>query len=133
VKIRYVLNNAYAAGGTIRTVINQANALCTDHDVELASVYRHRDAPVFGIDPRVRFVQITDLHDEGYRWTDPPGGNTRLLRKTRRFRNPLPHGNDFRYSQWDPFVDGRFRRGRPRQRTAERTAHPSGAGGGRLG
>jgi glycosyltransferase involved in cell wall biosynthesis len=105
VKIRYVLNNAYAAGGTIRTVINQANALCTDHDVELASVYRHRDAPVFGIDPRVRFVQITDLHDEGYRWTDPPGGNTRLLRKTRRFRNPLPHGNDFRYSQWDPFVD----------------------------
>jgi glycosyltransferase involved in cell wall biosynthesis len=105
VKIRYVLNNAYAAGGTIRTVINQANALCTDYDVELASVYRHRDAPVFAIDPRVRLVQITDLHDEGYRWTDPPGGNTRLLRQTRRFRNPLPHGNDFRYSQWDPFVD----------------------------
>jgi glycosyltransferase involved in cell wall biosynthesis len=105
VKIRYVLHNAYATGGTIRTVINQANALCTGHDVEIASVYRDRDAPVFAVDPRVRLVQITDLRSDGSRWTDPPGGNTRLLRKTRRFRNPLPHGNDFRYRRWDPFVD----------------------------
>lgn len=104
-KIRYVLNNAYAAGGTIRTVINQANALCMDHDVEIASVYRHRDAPVFAIDPRVRLVQITNLSDDGSRWTDPPGGNTRFLRKTRRFRNPLPHRNDLKYRRWDPFVD----------------------------
>jgi hypothetical protein len=67
VKIRYVLNNAYGTGGTIRTVINQANALCTDHDVEIASVYRHREAPVFAVDTRVRLVQITDLRDDGFR------------------------------------------------------------------
>ena len=105
VKIRYVINNAYGTGGTIRTVFNQANALCADHDVEIASVYRHREEPAFALDPRVRLVPITDLRGEGSRRTDPEGGNTRFLRKFRRFPNPLPHGRDKPYRRWDPFVD----------------------------
>jgi len=44
-RIRYVVFNACASGGTTRTVVNQANALCADHDVEIASVYRHREKP----------------------------------------------------------------------------------------
>ncbi len=105
VKIRYVLNNAYGTGGTIRTVVNQANALCGAHEVEIASVYRTRDKPVFHLDDRVRLVSLTDLRDDGSRFTDAPGTNSRFIRKTRRFRNPLPHRHDFRYKRWDPVVD----------------------------
>lgn len=100
-----MINNAYGTGGTIRTVFNQANALCVDHDVEIASVYRHRDEPAFALDPRVRLVPITDLRGDGSRRTDPEGGNTRFVRKVRRLVNPLPHGRDKPYRKWDPFVD----------------------------
>ena len=108
VKIRYVLHNAYGTGGTIRTVFNQANAMCGTHDVEIASVYRHREKPAFPLDERVRLVSLTDLRDDGSRWTDPQGTNSRFIRKTRRFRNPLPHRYDFRYRRWDPEVDARL-------------------------
>ncbi|HEU4350017.1 MAG TPA: glycosyltransferase family 4 protein [Actinoplanes sp.] len=104
-KIRYVLNNAYVTGGTIRTVLNQANALCADHEVEVASVYRSRLEPSFDIDPRVRLVPLTDMRSDGRRRTDPAGQPSRLLARTRRYRNPLPHGLDFRYRDWDPVVD----------------------------
>jgi glycosyltransferase involved in cell wall biosynthesis len=105
VNIRYMLHNAYGIGGTIRTVFNQANALCATHDVEIASVYRHTEKPAFPLDPRVKLVSVTDLRDDGSRWTDKAGTNSRLWRKTRRLRNPLPHGHDFRYHRWDPLAD----------------------------
>jgi glycosyltransferase involved in cell wall biosynthesis len=105
VKIRYVLNNAYGTGGTIRSVFNQANALCADHDVEIASVYRHRDAPAFPLDPRVRLIPLTDLLGDGTRRTDSPGQKSRLANKTRRFKNRFPHRHDARYRRWDPVVD----------------------------
>ncbi|GAA2711005.1 glycosyltransferase family 4 protein [Actinoplanes palleronii] len=100
-----MLHNAYGTGGTIRTVVNQANALCDIHDVEIASVYRSAEAPVFALDPRVRLVSLTDLREDGSRWTDPAGKNSRFWRKTRRFPSPLPQRADFRYGRWDPLVD----------------------------
>ncbi|MDI6099457.1 glycosyltransferase family 4 protein [Actinoplanes sp. NEAU-A12] len=103
--IRYLLHNAYGIGGTIRTVFNQANALCATHDVEIASVYRTSEVPAFTLDPRVRLVSVTDLRPDGSRWTDEAGTNSRLWRKTRRMPNPMPHGRDFRYKRWDPQVD----------------------------
>lgn len=105
VRIRYVLQNAYGTGGTIRTVISQANAMCAAHDVEIASVYHTREQPLFTLDPRVRLVPLTELRPDGSRRTDPPNGNTRLLRKFRRLPNPLPHRPDRPYRRWDPFVD----------------------------
>jgi glycosyltransferase involved in cell wall biosynthesis len=105
VKIRYLLHNAYGVGGTIRTVFNQANALCATHDVEIASVYRTAETPAFPLDPRVRLVSVTGLRHDGSRWTGKPERRRRLLRRTRLLPNPLPHGNDFRYNRWDPMVD----------------------------
>ena len=101
-RIRYVLHNAYGTGGTIRTVINQANELCAAHDVEIASVYRSAEVPAFALDPRVRLVSLTDLRDDGTPWR---AGTSRFWRRTRRFRNPLPHRRDIRYRRWDPLVD----------------------------
>jgi glycosyltransferase involved in cell wall biosynthesis len=105
VKIRYLLHNAYGGGGTIRSVVNQANALCDEHEVEIASVYRTGDKMVFALDPRVRLVPLTELLETGRRRTDRPGQRSRLANKTRRFRNRLPHRHDSRYRKWDPLVD----------------------------
>lgn len=107
-KIRYVIFNAYAMGGTVRTVVNQANALCERHDVEIASVYRHRETPGFQLDPRVRLICLTDLRSDGCRQSDPSGKPSRLMNNTRRLRNRLPHGRDRRFGRWDPVVDAKI-------------------------
>ncbi|MGW7355018.1 glycosyltransferase family 4 protein, partial [Streptomyces sp. NPDC054784] len=60
-RVRYLLLHAYGTGGTIRTVMNQANALVArGHDVELVSVLRHRDEVRFPLDPRVRVISLID-------------------------------------------------------------------------
>ncbi len=105
VKIRYVVINAYALGGTTRTVVNQANALCADHDVEIASVYRHRESPGMHIDPRIRLVPLTDLRSDGNRRGDPAGASPRLLKAFRRLPTPLSHRHDRRFFWWDPAVE----------------------------
>ncbi|SFF75041.1 Glycosyltransferase involved in cell wall bisynthesis [Actinoplanes philippinensis] len=104
-KIRYLLHNAYGVGGTIRTVFNQANALCATHDVEIGSIFRTAETPAFPLDPRVRLVSVTDLRQDGLRWTGKPERRRRLSHRARALPNPLPHGRDFRYNRWDPMVD----------------------------
>lgn len=105
-----MLFNAYASGGTTRSVVNQANALCRDHDVEIASIYRHRETPRFAIDPRVRLVPLTELRSDGSRRAAPEGSWTRPMRIARRFANPLPHKLDWRFPRWHPPVDLRLLR-----------------------
>lgn len=95
VRVRYVLFNAYGVGGTVRSVLNQANALCDTYEVEVASLYRSRTAPAFPLDPRVRLVPLTD----------GPGRRPPL---TRRLPNPLPHRRDYRFDRWDPAADLRL-------------------------
>ncbi|MDH2425038.1 glycosyltransferase family 4 protein [Sphaerisporangium sp. TRM90804] len=64
-KIRYMLLHAYGLGGTIRTVINQANAMTArGHEVEVVSVVRRREKPQFTIDPRVRLTSLVDQRQE---------------------------------------------------------------------
>jgi glycosyltransferase involved in cell wall biosynthesis len=104
-RIRYVVFNAYASGGTTRTVVNQANALCADNDVEIASIYRHRAKPRFAIDRRVQLVALTELRSDGSIRTEPEGTRTRLMRVARRLENPLPHRLDHRFPRWHPQVD----------------------------
>ncbi|TDE37178.1 glycosyltransferase family 4 protein [Nonomuraea mesophila] len=63
-KIRYMLLHAYGMGGTIRTVVNQANAMVqAGHDVEIVSVVRRRTSPQFAIDERVRVWALVDQRD----------------------------------------------------------------------
>ncbi|MFD4631477.1 glycosyltransferase family 4 protein [Streptomyces sp. NPDC058284] len=59
-KIAFLLHNAYAIGGTIRTTLNLASALADRHDVEITSSMRHRERPRFAVDPRVRLVPLVD-------------------------------------------------------------------------
>ncbi|WP_327357160.1 glycosyltransferase family 4 protein [Streptomyces sp. NBC_01304] len=71
--ISFLIHNAYGIGGTIRTTYNLANTLAEQHDVEIVSVLRHRDEPVFQPDPRVRLRHLVDIRKgtEGYEGDDP--------------------------------------------------------------
>ena len=58
-RVAFLLHNAYALGGTVRTTFTLAQALAARHDVELVSVFRHRTRPRFadaaasGLTPKV--------------------------------------------------------------------------------
>lgn len=60
-KIRYLMLHAYGMGGTIRTVVSQANAMArAGHDVEIVSVVRRRNKPQFAIHQDVRVSALVD-------------------------------------------------------------------------
>lgn len=76
-KVVFLLHNAYAVGGTVRTTLNLATALVdAGHEAEVVSLRRHRDEPRFAWDPRVRLVPLVDLRegstDTGHPQFDAP-------------------------------------------------------------
>ncbi|MFY7067308.1 glycosyltransferase family 4 protein [Nocardiopsis changdeensis] len=62
-KIAYLINDMYGIGGTIRTVANQAAALAARHEVEIVSVFRHRDEPALPVPPGVALRPLVDVRD----------------------------------------------------------------------
>ncbi|MFF3272293.1 glycosyltransferase family 4 protein [Streptomyces chrestomyceticus] len=59
--IVFLIHNAYGIGGTIRATYNLASVLAEQHDVEIVSVFRHRDVPVMGVPAKVRLTPLVDL------------------------------------------------------------------------
>ncbi|MER6088266.1 glycosyltransferase family 4 protein [Streptomyces bluensis] len=70
-KIVFLLHNAYAIGGTVRTTLNLASALADHHDVEIVSMSRHRDTPRFAVDPRITLFPLVDTRPGSRDLTDP--------------------------------------------------------------
>ncbi|MFI5804244.1 glycosyltransferase family 4 protein [Streptomyces sp. NPDC051561] len=62
--ISFLLHNAYAVGGTIRTTFNLAQTLAEHHDVEITSVFRHSDEPSMSPPPGVRISHLVDLRKQ---------------------------------------------------------------------
>lgn len=58
--ISFLLHNGYAIGGTVRTTYNLARCLAEQHDVEVVSVFRTRDRPVFDPGPGVGLRHLVD-------------------------------------------------------------------------
>jgi glycosyltransferase involved in cell wall biosynthesis len=69
-RIRFIVLNAYAGGGTARTTLDTASRLAARHDVEVVSVNRFRRAPHFEVDPRVRLRPLVDRRE--IRGASPP-------------------------------------------------------------
>uniref|UniRef100_UPI00384A774A glycosyltransferase family 4 protein n=1 Tax=Streptomyces albicerus TaxID=2569859 RepID=UPI00384A774A len=70
-RIVFLLHNAYAIGGTVRTTLNLAAALAERHDVEIVSMRRHRDEPRFTVDPRITVVPLVDEREGSDDLADP--------------------------------------------------------------
>ncbi|MGW6059484.1 glycosyltransferase family 4 protein [Streptomyces sp. NPDC055189] len=98
--ISFLIHNAYGIGGTIRTTYNLANTLAEQHDVEIVSVFRHRDDPVFSPGSRVRLSHLVDIRKEspGYEGETPDA-----LRPARTF--PSAEG---RFHQYSALTDRRI-------------------------
>ncbi|MET9676251.1 glycosyltransferase [Streptomyces sp. NPDC006482] len=66
-RISFLLHNGYHYGGTIRTTFTLAEELATRHEVEIVTVFRHRDRPALGLPAGVTLRHLVDLR------TDSPG------------------------------------------------------------
>ncbi|MEN8653118.1 glycosyltransferase family 4 protein [Streptomyces sp. 21So2-11] len=98
--ISFLLHNAYGVGGTIRATFNLAQVLAERHDVEIVSVFRHRDEPALGAPVGVRLGHLVDLRKKspGFDGDDP------------RFAIPakvFAHG-DGRHKQYSRLTDTRI-------------------------
>ncbi|MET9554028.1 glycosyltransferase family 4 protein [Streptomyces sp. NPDC006645] len=98
--ISFLLHNAFGVGGTIRTTFNLSRALAERHDVEIVSVFRHRDEPTLGAPEGVLLRHLVDLrkNSAGY-----DGGHPDIERPARVF----PRG-DGRHRQYSRLTDARI-------------------------
>jgi glycosyltransferase involved in cell wall biosynthesis len=104
--IRFVIMNAYAVGGTIRTTFTTAAELAKHHDVEIASVVRHRDKPSFPRPKGVRLIGLTDLRKERMeRLAGHWGPRARFQTWTAGQRTRLMSSHDFRHPTFNLLTD----------------------------
>ncbi|MDN3293472.1 glycosyltransferase family 4 protein [Streptomyces ficellus] len=98
--ISFLLHNAYGIGGTIRTTFNLARALAERHDVEIVSVFRHRDEPTLGAPAGVTMKHLVDLRKNSPTYD---GGHPDYTKPARVF----PRG-DGRWKQYSRLTDARI-------------------------
>ncbi|EFE80440.1 transferase [Streptomyces albidoflavus] len=59
-RISFLIHNAYGIGGTVRATHNLAAGLAEQHEVEIVSVFRHREKPFLDHHPRVTLRHLVD-------------------------------------------------------------------------
>ncbi|MFI8366662.1 glycosyltransferase [Streptomyces sp. NPDC085466] len=64
-RISFLLHNGYHYGGTIRTTFTLAEQLAERHEVEIVSVFRHRDHPLLGLPSGATLRHLVDLRENG--------------------------------------------------------------------
>ncbi|WP_407565538.1 glycosyltransferase family 4 protein [Streptomyces sp. 184] len=99
-RISFLLHNTFGIGGTIRTTYNLAQALAERHDVEIVSVFRHRDEPMMGKPGSVPVRVLVDLR----RGSPDYAGDLPDHRKPARV---FARG-DRRYQQYSRLTDARI-------------------------
>jgi len=109
-KVRYLIFDAFGFGGTVRAVLSVANYLAgRNYDVEIISIMRWREKPVFSIDPR---ITIRVLNDTG-NWKPRRWLNWRLLATAGArllTRSSLIHPDDEAYGLFSRLTDARLLR-----------------------
>ncbi|MFJ6181940.1 glycosyltransferase family 4 protein [Streptomyces sp. NPDC092295] len=94
-KISFLIHNAYGIGGTITTTYNLAGALAERHEVEIVSVFRHRESPNLTPDPRIRLRPLVDMRHES--------GHPLYLNPAKVFP-----AYEYRYGQYSELTDQRI-------------------------
>ena len=105
--IRFLLMDAFSAGGTIRATFTAASALADRHEVEVVSVYRRRPGPRLPLDPRVRLRVLSDEREPPLPTSDPAG---RLERGLGRLPSVLVPWSERRYRRFSARTDLRLAR-----------------------
>ncbi|MEU3068865.1 glycosyltransferase family 4 protein [Streptomyces sp. NPDC006906] len=98
--ISFLLHNAYGIGGTIRTTFTLARTLAEQHDVEIVSVFRHRDAPVLGAPEGVTLRHLVDLRKKSAAYDGERAEHARPA-------TVFPRG-DSRHQQYSRLTDARI-------------------------
>ncbi|MHA4778332.1 glycosyltransferase family 4 protein [Streptomyces sp. MSC1_001] len=99
-RISFLLHNGYHYGGTIRTTFTLAEELAERHEVQIVSVFRHRDRPLLGLPSGVTLRHLVDLR------RDSPGFDG----DHPDFHRPaevFPRG-DGRWKQYSALTDARI-------------------------
>ncbi|WCN83028.1 glycosyltransferase [Micromonospora sp. LH3U1] len=98
-KFAFLIHNMYGVGGTNRAVLNLATALVGQgHEVEIASVFRRVDRPMFAIDDRIALVPLVDTRLRRPDRADPQLREPSLL---------IPKSEEF-HSQYSRLTDERM-------------------------
>ncbi|MCX4509952.1 glycosyltransferase family 4 protein [Streptomyces sp. NBC_01619] len=98
--ISFLLHNAYGIGGTIRTTFNLARTLAERHDVEIVSVFRHREEPTLGAPAGVTMRHLLDLRSGSPTYDGTAPDYTRPAKV-------FPRG-DGRWKQYNRLTDARI-------------------------
>ncbi|MFI1012927.1 glycosyltransferase family 4 protein [Streptomyces sp. NPDC020965] len=100
-KISFLIHTVYGIGGTIRTTLNLAEELADRHEIEIVSVLRHRDEPLFAVDPRITLVSLVDTR---------PSSPTNEIEDPRQLRPAewIPR-RESRYREYSALTDERVR------------------------
>ncbi|MFF8832745.1 glycosyltransferase family 4 protein [Streptomyces sp. NPDC015131] len=99
-RISFLLHNAYGIGGTIRTTFNLARVLAERHDVEIVSVFRHREEPTLGAPAGVTMKHLVDLRKNSPTYDGTHPDYTRPAKV-------FPRG-DGRWKQYSRLTDDRI-------------------------
>ncbi|GGR59969.1 glycosyltransferase [Streptomyces roseolus] len=99
-RISFLLHNGYHYGGTIRTTFTLAEHLAERHEVEIVSVFRHRDRPRLGLPAGVTLRHLVDLREDSPEYD---GDHPDAHRPARVF----PRG-DGRWKQYSALTDARI-------------------------
>ena len=99
-RISFLLHNAYGIGGTIRTTFNLAQVLAERHEVEIVSVFRHREEPMLGAPAGVTMRHLVDLRKNSPEYD---GNHPDYTKPARVF----PRG-DGRWKQYSRLTDERL-------------------------
>ncbi|PFK38387.1 UDP-glucose--polyglycerol phosphate glucosyltransferase [Bacillus cereus] len=91
-KIHFLVFDIFGMGGTGRTVLNVANYLAQNqYDIEIISVFRHRNKGFFEIDPRIKVTVLHDLVERDKNRTDL---KTKFVNKLSKMKSRLIHPDD---------------------------------------
>jgi glycosyltransferase involved in cell wall biosynthesis len=103
--IRFLIMNAYAAGGTVRTTFTNAAELARRHDVEIVSVYKRVNQPRLTVPDGVRLSALSDESPDTRKSSSP---QARLIGQLARIPSVAYPHSDPRYWTFNLLTDIRL-------------------------
>ncbi|TYB48343.1 glycosyltransferase [Actinomadura chibensis] len=105
-RITFLLLDAFTIDGTVRSTFTLADELALRHDVEIVSVLRDADRPVFPLSDRVELRSLVDLRPDA----KVPWPNTARAERLMPEPSALVHPEERCYDKFSAWTDDRITR-----------------------